>query len=127
MAWNPLKQDSKPRTRTRTHTHPHLPHLLTHNLRPREEGAAGEATCQWLGLWGHDESLGQVGVVAWGYRTEMKAIPLDRVLTSLESQTSALAGGCQVASQQLPTWLRPEREWGAGVKPIRVAGPKVAC
>lgn len=57
----------------------------------------------------------------------MKAIPLDRVLTSLESQTSALAGGCQVASQQLPTWLRPEREWGAGVKPIQMAGPKVAC
>lgn len=59
MAWNPLKQDSKPRTRT------HPPHLLPHNLRPREEGAAREATsvnkCQRLSPQGHSGGLGGEG------------------------------------------------------------------
>lgn len=40
-------------------------------------------------------------MVAWGHRAEMKGTP-DRLLTSLESQTSAQGGGCQAASWQLP-------------------------
>lgn len=42
-----------------------------------------ETTCP-TGLQGHDNSLGQVRMVAWSRRTEMKGIPLDRVPTSLE-------------------------------------------
>lgn len=63
--------------------------------------------CQPLGLQGLSDSLGQVGKVVWGHRAEMEGITLDRVLTSLESRTSAPGGGCQVASSCLGP--RPER------------------
>lgn len=53
-------------------------------------------------------------MVVWGHRTEMKAIPLDRVLTSPEPQTSALAGGCPVDKPAAPrgSGLRGSGGWG---------------
>lgn len=71
-----------------THARAHMPappHLPTHNLRPWERGLhERDHVSSGLGLQGHDNSLGQVRMVAWSRRTEMKGIPLDRVPTSLE-------------------------------------------
>lgn len=70
--------------------HRHSPHLPAH--QPRKGGAVGEAACAngW-GSKGLGDCLGQVGMVAWGHRAEMKGTPA-RLLTSLESQTSAQGG-----------------------------------
>lgn len=97
--------------------HPHLP---VHNLRPREERAAltGGHVYQGLGLLGHDDGVGQEGMVRQGHRTEMKVSQLNTVLTSLESVT-ALGVGCQVA--------QPEKEWQLESELFAGAGPKETC
>lgn len=97
MAWNLLKQESKPCTHTHTSAL-----TLPPDLGPGKKGLHGTGhMCQWLGLQGLRDSLGQVGMVAWGHRTEMKGITPARALTSLESHTSAQGGGCQVDRWQL--------------------------
>lgn len=118
MAWNPLKQDSKPRTRT-------PPPLLPHNLRPREEGAAREAPSVngWV-------SRAAVGVWAGGGGGGVG--PQDRDESNSTRQSANLPGATDISSSGRVSSrqasgsprLRPERERGLGSDLFGWQGPE---